>query len=150
MDLQEYLDDKVQKLRKQMHANSDQLTLGSLIEKVSKIKQRGYKCYDGSEPNVYYDFGYLFPNSIDSWRGIYKELALNYKTDGSPLPLSKFLSLLESSVGKTFYGYKGGEYTMDEDTPVWVANYGEAGNTAVLDVIDNDYQVIVVTGFRES
>ena len=33
---------------------------------------------DGDEAIVRYDFEYLFPTSIDSWRGSYDELALNF------------------------------------------------------------------------
>lgn len=62
---------------------------------------------------------------------------------------SEFLKMLKETVGKEFTGYKGGEFTMDENTPIWVANYGNSGNTAVIDVIDEDYKIILVTGLRE-
>lgn len=32
---------------------------------------------------------------------------------------------------KEFTGWKGGEFTMDESTPVWVANAGNSGNTGL-------------------
>jgi hypothetical protein len=149
MSLQNYIDDQVKRLRHQTITNSDQLTLGQLIEKIEVIKKKDYKCHDGSEPSVGYDFEYLFPTTIDSWRGSYEELALNFETTGEELSLSKFLELLKSAVGKTFYGYKGGDYTMDENTPIWVANYSHSGNTAVVDVLDCDYKIILVTGYRE-
>lgn len=149
MDIQTVVDEKLKSLRKQILANSDQLTLGKLIKKIENVVKKGYKCYDGSEPTVRYDFEYLFPTKIDSWRGSYAELALNYKTEGEYLPVSKFLDLLKSAIGATFDGYKGGEFTMHEDTPVWVANYGNSGNTAVVDVLDCNYEVILVTGYRE-
>jgi hypothetical protein len=149
MDLQTFLDNKVKALRQQTLANSDQLTLGQLIEKIEAIVKKGYKCHDDSEPTVRYDFEYLFPTTIDSWRGSYAELALNFETSGEELPVSKFLELLKSAVGKTFEGYKGGDFIMDERTPIWVANYSHSGNTAVVDVLDCDYQVILVTGYRE-
>lgn len=149
MDLQNYLDSVLKRQRQERLANSDQLTLGELIEKIETIVKKGYKCHDGSEPTVRYDFEYLFPTEIDSWRGSYAELALNYETSGEELTVSKFLEILKAAVGKTFTGYKGGDFLMDENTPIWVANYGNSGNTALVDVIDNDYQVILVTGYRE-
>ena len=149
MDLQTFLDNKVKALRQQTLVNSDQLTLGELIAKIEAVVKKGYKCHDGSEPTVRYDFEYLFPTTIDSWRGSYAELALNFETSGEELPVSKFLELLKSAVGKTFEGYKGGDFAMDENTPIWVANYSHSGNTAVVDVLDCDYQVILVTGYRE-
>lgn len=30
----------------------------------------------------------------------------------------------KSALGATFYGYKGGEYTMHEYTYCWIAEYG--------------------------
>lgn len=149
MDLQTYLNNAVNSMRQQRMAESDQLTLGKLIEEIEAIVKKGYKCHDDSEPTVQYDFEYLFPTEIDSWRGSYNELALNYKTDGNELTVSEFLTLLKSAVGKEFTGYKGGEFVMDENTPVWVANYGNSGNTAIVGVIDEDYKVILVTGYRE-
>jgi len=149
MNLQTFLDNKAKALRQQMLANSDQLTLGQLIEKVESIARNGYKLSDGSEPTVRYDFEYLFPTAIDSWRGSYAELALNFESNGEELPVSKFIELLKSAVGKTFEGYKGGDFTMDESTPIWVANCGNSGNTAVVDVLDCKYVVILVTGYRE-
>jgi len=149
MSLQTFLDNKAKALRQQMLANSDQLTLGQLIEKVEAIAKNGYKLSDGSEPTVRYDFEYLFPTAIDSWRGSYAELALNFESNGEELPVSKFIELLKSAVGKTFEGYKGGDFTMDESTPIWVANCGNSGNTAVVDVLDCKYVVILITGYRE-
>jgi hypothetical protein len=32
--------------------------------------------------------------------------------------------MLTEAIGKTYTGYKGGEYVMGKVTPVWVANYG--------------------------
>lgn len=31
----------------------------------------------------------------------------------------------KSALGATFTGYKGGEYTMNEYTDCWIAEYGE-------------------------
>ena len=56
---------------------------------------------------------------------------------------------VQSAIGDVFEGYKGGDFTMDKNTPIWVANYSHSGNTAVVDVLDCDYQVILVTGYRE-
>lgn len=147
MDLQTYLGNAVKAARKETLANSDQLTLGELILKLKPIVEKN----KGEEdmPTVRYDFEYLFPTSIDSWRGSYDELALNFQTEGQPMKADAFLQMLEETVGETFEGYKGGEFTMNKHTPVWVANYGNSGNTAVIEVVDNSYEVILITGYRE-
>jgi hypothetical protein len=151
MDLQSYLNRAIAESRKARMEQSDQLTLGELIAKLEPIaaNQQGVIELHKHEATVRYDFEYLFPTSIDSWRGSYAELALNYKTDGEEMFISDFLKMLKEAVGKTFEGYKGGEFLMDEDTPIWVANYGNSGNTAVIDVVNNGYCVILITAYRE-
>ena len=145
MDLQTYLNNAVAASRQATLAESDQLTLGELILKLEPIVEK----QDEDEATVRFDFEYLFPNDIDSWRGSYSELALNFTTEGKEMKVSDFLRMLKDCIGKEFTGYKGGEFTMNKHTPIWVANYGHSGNTAVIDVVDNDYCIILITGYRE-
>lgn len=146
MDLQTYIQNAVKASRANTLANSDQLTLGELILKLEPIVKNQK---DGEEATVRYDFEYLFPTSIDSWRGSYNELALNFETQGEEMKVSEFLKMLKECIGKTFTGYKGGDFMMHKGTPIWVANYSHSGNTAVIDVVDNGYVVLLITGYRE-
>ena len=146
MDWQTYIQNAVKASRANTLANSDQLTLGELILKLEPIVKNQK---DGEEATVRYDFEYLFPTSIDSWRGSYDELALNFETQGEEMKVSEFLNMLKECIGKTFTGYKGGDFTMHKGTPIWVANYSHSGNTAVIDVVDNGYVVLLITGYRE-
>lgn len=146
MDLQTYIQNAVKASRANTLANSDQLTLGELILKLEPIVKNQK---DGDEATVRYDFEYLFPTSIDSWRGSYDELALNFEMQGEEMKVSEFLKMLKDCVGKTFTGYKGGDFVMHKGTPIWVANYSHSGNTAVIDVVDNGYVVLLITGYRE-
>jgi len=149
MDLQTYLNNTLAAKRSEVMAKSDQLTLGEIILKCEAIAAKGSKLSDGSEPHVVYDFEYLYPTKIDSWRGSYEELALSFDGGRNSLALSDFISLLKTALDNTFTGYKGGEYTMSRHTPVWVANYGNSGSTAVVEVVDRKYEVILMTGYRE-
>lgn len=145
MDLQTCLNNAVAASRQATLAESDQLTLGELILKLEPIVEK----QDEDEATVRFDFEYLYPNDVDSWRGSYSELALNFTTGGQEMKVSGFLKMLKDCIGKEFTGYKGGEFTMNKHTPIWVANYGNSGNTAVIDVVDNDYCIILITGYRE-
>ena len=146
MDLQTYIQNAVKASRANTLANSDQLTLGELILKLEPIVKNQK---EGDEATVRYDFEYLFPTSIDSWRGSYDELALNFETQGEEMKVSEFLKMLKECIGKTFTGYKGGDFTMHKGTPIWVANYSHSGNTAVIEVVDNGYVILLITGYRE-
>lgn len=159
MDLQNYLDSVMKKARAESFANSDQLSVGEIISKLEVIvEKQKERMADGKkeEATVVYDFEYLFPTRIDSWRGVYAELALNFVdndrggSNEKEMTVSEFLEMMKGVVGKEFTGYKGGEYTMSNSTPVWVANYGNSGNTAVIDIVDCGYKVVIITGYRES
>jgi hypothetical protein len=60
-----------------------------------------------------------------SWRGSYNNLSLSYKTGICTITSKDFLKYCEKVCNKTYVGYKGGEFTMCKDTPVYIANYGE-------------------------
>jgi hypothetical protein len=118
LDMETYLNNAVQAARKKSFAKSDQLTLGEIISKIENILKQNQE----EIPLVCYDFEYLYPTSIDSWRGSYSELALSFEGENNPPKADKFLEVLKDAVGKTFTGYKGGEFFMSRHTPVWVAN----------------------------
>ena len=146
MDLQTYLDNAISASRTKRLETSDQLTLGEMILKLEPIVYAQQK--RENEATVKFDFEYLFPTEIDSWRGSYSELALNFTSEGEPMKVSAFLQMLKDCVGKEFTGYKGGEFKMGKLTPIWVANYGNSGSTAVIEVVDNGYEVILITAYR--
>ncbi|HCU06466.1 MAG TPA: hypothetical protein DIC42_02630 [Holosporales bacterium] len=86
-------------------------TLGILIGWLEKQDQ-----------NLIVDDGFGYPHSD---RGDYSELAFN------PLPKAKIDEMLahaKGAVGATFTGWKGGEYIMEESTPVYIGDYGECGD----------------------
>jgi hypothetical protein len=64
------------------------------------------------------------PHAIDSWRGNYADLALE-PAEGIRHTVNELLALLHGADGDEFQGYKGGTFTMNRDTPVWVDAYGE-------------------------
>ena len=73
------------------------------------------------DPNLIVLDGFGSPHSD---RGSYDELAF------TPLPSARIGDMLkyaESAVGDTFTGWKGGEYTMDLGTPVYLGEYGDCG-----------------------
>lgn len=129
----------------------EQFNLGQLIKALEAIP-------DENEKTVCFDFEYAFPTTLDSWRGAYAELALGFDFDGYGLSMDKdacrpllkdFIIYLKIANGMIFEGWKGGQYRMDENTPVWVSNRGNSGHTAIVNVIDDGYQAILETRFCE-
>src|SRR5690242_3575186 len=60
-----------------------------------------------------------------SYRGYYDQLAFE---PASNVSVASLLAAARSALGKTFTGYKGGEYLMGSETPCWIAKYGESTN----------------------
>ena len=103
MELQTYLNNAVAGIRKETFDKSDQLTLGEIISKIEAIM------LDGKTPDVVFDFEYAYPSGIDSWRGSYSELALEFGIehgDLQPMKIIEFHKMLKETVGKTLTGYK--------------------------------------------
>lgn len=93
-----------------------------------------------------------YPCDISSYRGDYSHLAIerNETEDSSPIKVGDFIKELELCIGKTFTGYKGGDFVMDDTTPIWVSDYGitesykvippvELYNLVYIDTFEDDY-----------
>jgi hypothetical protein len=98
---------------------------------------------------VMYNFGCLMPTTVDSWRGIYAEAALGYKTfdhaDRVPTVLEMKLRLKSAIDGRKYSGWKGGEYSYTRDTLLHIDNPGEYSNTEISKVEIKEYEVIIHT-----
>lgn len=118
------------------------MRLGAMIDMLKAMPQH---------ENVFYDFGNIEPTTLDSYRGYYDQLALGYNDDGSrePITVATLLADCEQAVGRTYSGYKGGDYTMDRATPVWVANYGRSNSTAIVGIREVSYGVVIDTRFED-
>lgn len=142
MDFQTLFDNAVAAARAEELKNSPQLLLGEIILKLEMVK-------DKTKP-LFIDIMDKKPMGVDSWRGRYNELAIqtesfgSYNTDeveyaseygdsykqkriGKESPnVQEWIGVLKEAVGKTFTGYKGGDFTMSKNTPVYLAEYGKS------------------------
>lgn len=62
--------------------------------------------------------------SPHSDRGAYEELAFDPAPEAS---IGEMLKHAKSAVGKSFQGWKGGDFEMNEHTPVYIGEYGDCG-----------------------
>lgn len=67
-----------------------------------------------------------------SYRGYYCDLAFEFH--GSTRPVSELLNECRESMGKAFTGYKGGDFVMGTNTPVWVADYGVSSDDRLVGI----------------
>jgi hypothetical protein len=129
-----------------MKYESDLMTLGEIIEKLKTFDKNNL---------IFLDFALLIPIGLDSYRGYYDQLAINYAIDiddngkENKMIVGEFLEICEKAVGSYFEGYKGGKFKMGKGTPVWVSNYGYVNSTGVLSIEECSSwdAVIINTGY---
>lgn len=147
MDFQKEFDAMVTAQRELAFSQNDQLCLGDLIDFCQNVKDK--------TKTVVFDDG-TYPLTIDSWRGLYKELALDWNDEpnGIRLDVSSFLKLLVEADGGVFTGYKGGEFVMSRSTPIWIANYSQTskdydkeGYSAVVGIEESKTNVVLKIGY---
>lgn len=88
------------------------LSLGELITELER---------HDSDQAVAHGFG-----KSHSYRGYYDQLAFQPVENTT---VGAMLRAAKEALGKTYTGYKGGEYAMGEWTDVWLANYGDTGES---------------------
>jgi len=86
------------------------MNLGELIEWLENQNQ-----------NLVVKDGFSTPHSD---RGCYEELAFHPESESK---ISDMLKNAKSAVGKTFEGWKGGHFEMNETTSVYIGIYGQCG-----------------------
>ncbi len=63
-----------------------------------------------------------------SYRGYYEDLAFPPEPD---VTVAQCLKRAKSALGKTFMGYKGGDFKMGEWTTCWFSDYGHASGDGI-------------------
>lgn len=95
-----------------------QMTFGELIERLGQLPPD--TPIAAGDPN--------------SYRGYYSDIALD------PTEIStagELLAKCREMMGRTMTGYKGGEFPVHENVPVWVSPYGECSGDKLMSVDDD-------------
>lgn len=127
-----------------------QLNLGQFIQ---ILEQYGTHDDDGDRLTIQFDFGSAVPTTFKSWRGDYSELQLGYSLRGydsetehhKNVFADDFLTICRDTVNKIFTSWKGGEYRMTLETPIWVSNSGNGSHTAIIGFKDG----VILTAYCE-
>jgi hypothetical protein len=123
-----------------------QLTIGELI---NLIGESDLIMDDGSHKTIEFDFISSVPNKLHSWRGSYDEAAISVENQGVlVVNAADFLQYIKQCIGKTFEGWKGGEYVFYEDTPLWISRIGYSDYTVPVGVFDDGYSIIILTDYN--
>ena len=96
-----------------------QMTLGKLIDRLSEL-----------DPQMMMSG----LNEPHSYRGYYSDLAFEAC---DKRPVADVLADARKCMGEIFTGYKGGEYTMGRNTPVWVSEWGHCSELRIMGINDD-------------
>lgn len=94
------------------------LTLGALIAELEKAAP--------DAPVTFSNGG--APGDPHSYRGYYSDLS--FSSVGATT-VGDLLATCRSALDTTFEGYKGGDFLMGADTPLWSAAYGCCGDAII-------------------
>ena len=67
-----------------------------------------------------------------SYRGSYDQIAFKPAQNTT---VREMLEHAEAAIDQTYSGYKGGDYTMTGETPVWIAEYGQSGEEITVSMV---------------
>ncbi len=115
---------------------SPQVRLEKLIELLNAV--------DDKSKLIKFSSGH-YPESTCSYRGYYSELAIVFSEDNKEITVESFLKLLRESVNKEFIGWKGGEFVMNEETPIWAVDYEGNCGDMIIGIEDGDETITILT-----
>lgn len=124
------------------------MLLNELIAKLNNCQTKHIIVFDFEDCIIYP------PAPLHFYRGYYNELSIDYIKRSelkSQLPITVKLMkhFCKEAIGKSFIGYKGGEYFMTKDTPLWVSQWGDNSGRILKDVIQERRQVKFITEIKQ-
>lgn len=103
------------------------------------------------DARVYFDFCGTFPTSVESWRGVYSEPALGWASYSHPEyktapKVEEVIGAIERAIdGRTFQGWKGGDYSYRDSDTLHIDNQGEYTNTEISGFDVSEHSVTILT-----
>lgn len=139
-DIQQFLDNSKKQWAKESN-NKGAMSTKQIIKKLKEFK-------DSNKLIVIDMLDELFTSEfcVDSWRGSYNLPAIEYTSGEKGCYIDTAIKNLSEVSGMDVTGYKGGDYVLDEEDPLFVANYGSSNNcTAIVDIIELDKFIVCLT-----
>ena len=122
------------------------ITLKRLIITLNTVESNENSLVKVEDYHSGFTLGY--PHKPHSYRGYYSDLA--FEISDFKLTSKDFLDRCICCLDKEFEGYKGGLYKMDEDTPLWIADYGSCGKALIKTKIDDNNVILVAKDLDEN
>lgn len=79
-------------------------------------------------------------STVTSYRGYYNQLAI---APGDGVSVRNLIRVLKGAIGEQFDGYKGGAWTMEPDTNVWLSPYGHSSGLMIVGYDESSRHLIL-------
>lgn len=115
------------------------LNIGELMQKVDK--------YNDETPFKFTTDRFL-DDEFDSYRGYYVDMYLGYSdTDKGFNTIGHLRRILNNALDQgEMVGYKGGDYSINNETLLWLGSYGTSSDgLMIVEVIEVNGEVYIVT-----
>ena len=112
------------------------MSLGEMIDELEKVRDK--------DACVVFDWCDMEPSEFRSYRGYYEHLVIVPAGSIMDNTVKSFLNKCKDCVGKTFTGYKGGDFRMGRKTPVWIGYPSRATGYGVEAVEEDTYGRIIL------
>lgn len=98
------------------------MTIGNLISVLASVNGDAVVRFDNEELGS--------PGDLASYRGYYSDLSFSPSVHS--VTVKDLMNVAKSVEGTTLQGYKGGDFYMDSDTPLWVSHWGSSSGVAIV------------------
>lgn len=113
------------------HGMPAPLTYGEIIDQLQSLVEAGK-----GERYIHFEFGCAWPTGVESYRGDYSQIALEYSGGHSDhQTVERFLQLMREKRGGFVEGWKGGEFPVKDDCDVYVVCPGNVSDTRVSEIV---------------
>ncbi len=118
-------------------ASAGNLSIGEMLDKLNKFKD---------DEQITFTNEKFHDGTFDSYRGYYEDMYIGWSnSDNGANTVGSLKDTLITALNQgEMYGYKGGDFSIDRDTLVWMAEYGNTGDM-IVDVQKIDGHIFVVT-----
>lgn len=116
--------------------NATNLTIGEAIQKLNSFSE---------SDKLLFSNGHYFDGTYDSYRGYYEDMYIGWDDEDKGFnTVGKLKEVLNDALDVgVMIGYKGGEFSIAEDTLLWFSTYGDTGYT-IVDIQEFNGQIFVV------
>ena len=140
LDIQDFIEIQKKQWAKESN-NKGAMSAEEIISKLEEFKDSNKLVFIEMNSEIFTsDF------AADSWRGSYNLPSIEYYSGNGGCSIEYAIENLQEIDGMKVEGYKGGDYILNKEDPLFIANCGESNNcTAIIDIIESDDFIICLT-----